>query len=392
MITPGLPLMFYRLIDKKRDRWFQNLSETHAAQVLMRHIESRAAWHDVQIDALKTYLFLKFEGKAQPLWKLFSSGAFNTADPDAASLPPESRAYLQDHPGALAHWEYAGLTAPGGREAASTLKHALEESPWDIDDKAAWRKLYYGIRYADYRFSLPTRAGKTDLMAAFLDIDLYFALQNPKAKRFARNFLVIVPSGLTTSLVSIKQKLETFDPSRVIPEPAAGQLKRLLSFDVLDASKRVSNSLSVKNPNAKKVRFAASTTSVRGRVFVMSEAVLFDRLNEDGKPARGPAEDGRVRGADELRSMIGELPNLSIFITDVHLGDDRESQLRQVVKQWASGRGNTFVQTIGFTTTPYLNEAETIRIADRLEVRSNTVSNVVFHYPHGKGFEAGQNA
>ena len=41
----------------------------------MRHIESVDEWRDVQIDVLKTYLFLKFECRAQPLWKLFSSGA-----------------------------------------------------------------------------------------------------------------------------------------------------------------------------------------------------------------------------------------------------------------------------------------------------------------------------
>lgn len=385
--------MFNRLIEKRRDRWFQNLSQNHAAKVLMRHIESRATWRDVQIDALKTYLFLKFECKAQPLWKLFSAGAFNTADPDAVSLPPESRAYLKDHPGALALWEYAGLTTAGGREEASALQQALEESPWDIDDKAAWRKLFYGIRYADYLFSLPTGTGKTDLMAAFLYIDLYFALQSPKEKRFARKFLVVVPSGVKTSLVSIQLKLESFDPSRVIPEPAASQLKRLLCFDVLDAPKPVDTSLSVGNPNARKVRFAANTTSGLGCVFVTSEAVLFDRFNKDGKPSLGPTEDGRVQGADELRSVIGELPNLSIFIAEWHHDHDRESQLRQVVKQWASGRGNTFVQTIGFTNTPHLQEAETFRIADRLEIRSNAVSNVVFHYPIGKRLEAaGQNA
>lgn len=380
--------MFFRLIEKKRDRWYQSLSENHAAKVLMRHLDTVEAWHDVQIAALKTYLFLKFECKARPLWKLCSSGAFNTADPNSSSLKPEIRAYLKSHPGASALWEYAGFATLDGREAAPALKKALEESPRQIDAKAEWRKLFHGVRYTDYLFSLPSGAGKTDLMAAVLYIDLYFAWQNPKEKRFARNFLVLVPSTRKTALVSIRRKLETFDPSKVIPEPAASQLKRLLCVDVLNVTKPAKNNLSVKNPNAQKVRFAASTTNGLGCVLVANDEILCDCLNDGGRRSRAPVEDERVRDADELRTLIGVLPNLAIFNLEAHHGDDREVLLRQVVKRWASGRGSTFVHSISFTTTPYLIELETILIADRLEVRSNDVSNAVFHCPLAERLQA----
>lgn len=48
------------------------------------------------------------------------------------------------------------------------------------------------------------------------------------------------------------------------------------------------------------------------------------------------------------------------------------------------------MQTLGFTTTSYLEEVETIPIADRLEVRLNAVSNVVFHNPLVEGLETSE--
>ena len=60
-------------------------------------------------------------------------------------------------------------------------------------------------------------AGKTYLMAAFIYLDLYFALNEPENPNFAHNFLILIPSGLKTSIGPSLRTIEKFDPSWVIP-------------------------------------------------------------------------------------------------------------------------------------------------------------------------------
>ena len=80
-------------------------------------------------------------------------------------------------------------------------------------------------------------AGKTYLMAAFIYLDLYFAMNEPKNPIFAHNFIIFAPSGLKSSVVPSLKTIQNFDPSWVLPEPAASEIKRLISFEVLDQNK-----------------------------------------------------------------------------------------------------------------------------------------------------------
>ena len=79
-------------------------------------------------------------------------------------------------------------------------------------------------------------AGKTYLMAAFIYLDLYFAVNEPNNPAFAHNFMVFAPSGLKSSVVPSLKTIQRFDPAWIIPEPAASELKRMLIFEVLDES------------------------------------------------------------------------------------------------------------------------------------------------------------
>ena len=93
-----------------------------------------------------------------------------------------------------------------------------------------FRKAFYGVSYTDYLFSLPMGTGKTYLMAAFIYLDLYFAGNEPSNPAFAHNFIILAPSGLKSSIVPSLKTIQRFDPSWVIPEPAASSLKRQISF------------------------------------------------------------------------------------------------------------------------------------------------------------------
>lgn len=95
-------------------------------------------------------------------------------------------------------------------------------------------------------------AGKTYLMAAFIYLDLYFATNEPFNPVFAHNFIIFAPSGLKASVVPSLKTIQRFEPSWVIPEPAATNIKKKLIFEVLDQEKTTNKSNKTKNPNVQK--------------------------------------------------------------------------------------------------------------------------------------------
>ena len=96
-------------------------------------------------------------------------------------------------------------------------------------------------------------AGKTYLMAAFIYLDLYFAMNEPKNTAFAHNFIILAPSGLKSSVVPSLRTIQNFDPSWVLPEPSASAVRRQISFEVLDQEKTAKKSNKTKNPNVQKI-------------------------------------------------------------------------------------------------------------------------------------------
>ena len=97
--------------------------------------------------------------------------------------------------------------------------------------------VFYGVEYPDYLFSLPMGAGKTFLMAAIIYLDLYFAQNEPDNNAFAHNFILLVPSGLKSSIIPSLKTIENFDPAWVLPEPAASNVRKLIKFEILDQPK-----------------------------------------------------------------------------------------------------------------------------------------------------------
>ena len=230
--------MFYKLIKSKRDQW---ISESDCPVLnLVNYIEDKGKMRDAQIDAIKTYLFLKIACGNKPLAELLKSGHLNSlTDSDIDNLPmsAESRQTIKLNPAAIALYEFASSTDDQGNVIAPQLATSILGKPKKIDFDAVIDKIFYGVSYSDYVFSLPMGAGKTYLMAAFIYLDLYFAQQEPDNKAFAHNFMVLVPSGLKTSVIPSLRTIQDFDPSWIIPEPAASNLKRELKFEMLDENK-----------------------------------------------------------------------------------------------------------------------------------------------------------
>lgn len=372
--------MFYQMITNARNRWLASPECTVIN--LIAYIEHAGQMRDAQIDAIKTYLFLKISCNCQPLSRLFQEGQFNTLDLQAVELSTTTRTYLEGHPAATALLEYACLKNDAGEQVSKKLEEQIRKAPEDIDSQQFFCDAFYGVSYTDYLFSLPMGAGKTYLMAAFIYLDLYFAMNEPHNPAFAHNFIIFAPSGLKSSVVPSLKTIQKFNPAWVIPEPAASNIKRMLSFEVLDQGKTANKSNKTKNPNVQKIANHQPLSELFGLVAVTNaEKVVLDRIQEkNGQISMyDESDDEKDRQANELRNLIGKLPALAIFIDEVHHAVSDEIKLRAVVNHWTEG--GTVNSVIGFSGTPYLEKAEKITVTDKLTVGTAEITNTVYYYP-----------
>ena len=383
--------MFYKLIQSKRNQWF-TLPDC-SVRTLVRYIEDKGKMRDAQIDAVKTYLFLKIACQNKPLAEIFKEGLFNTlTDKDIDQLPmtAEARQVFKSNPAAVALYEFASSKDDQGNVMAKQMAETLLKKPYDVDIDDVVNKIFYGVNYPDYVFSLPMGAGKTFLMAAFIYIDLYFAQQEPDNKAFAHNFMILVPSGLKTSVIPSLRTIQDFDPSWIIPDPAASHLKRELKFEMLDENKSANKSNRTKNPNVQKIANHEPLPELFGLVAVTNaEKVILDRIDKDAQNPNLYSKDelAKIEIANELRNIIGKIPNLSILIDEVHhvasSNDDNEAKLRTVVNKWT--KNNTITTVLGFSGTPYLDRKETVKITDNQTFKTSEMSNIVDYYPLANG-------
>lgn len=371
--------MFYNIIQKKRDEWL-NRKDCPIAY-LLNYIEDKGMMRDAQIEAIKTYLFLKIECGNKTLWRLFTEGDFLSLNLDNMSLTVKARHILETDKAAASLYEYACQPDEQGNVSAPALKKYIEENPDTIDYVAIFKKLFYDVTYPDYIFSLPMGAGKTYLMAAFIYLDLYFSINEPDNPSFAHNFMILAPSGLKSSIIPSIKNIQDFDPTWILPEPSASQIKNEIQFEILDAQKTAQKSNLVKNPNAQKINSHLTSNDVRGLVAVTNaEKVILNKYDTNEDPSfLSDKEKKEFEVSNELRSIVGKIPHLSIFIDEVHHASDGDIKLRQVVNKWTETE--TFNSVLGFSGTPYLPTAESVKVGADLSLKNKNLSNVVYYYP-----------
>lgn len=123
--------MFYQMITNARNRWFASSECT--VQGIIAYIEKTNQMRDAQVDAIKTYLFLKIACGCAPLAKLFCQGVFNTLDLEREELSAKTRIFLLDHPDATALFEYACLKNDSGEQVSEKLEKQIRKDPESID-------------------------------------------------------------------------------------------------------------------------------------------------------------------------------------------------------------------------------------------------------------------
>lgn len=372
--------MLHNIISIKKNEWLN--SKDCTVKSIINYIRNKNELREPQIQAIETYLFLKIKGENKPLWKLFSEGFFIHQKEDLSKLNinQPARDKLSSDITALALYDYSKFKING-----STLLPELEkliiEKPNELDYLQFIKSIFYNVDYSDFLFSLPMGAGKTFLMSAFIYLDLYFALLEPTNKIFAHNFLILVPSGLKSSIVPSLKTIEHFNPNWVLPEPSASEIKKLLKFEVLDQPKSAKKSNKARNPNAQKVNQYISNENLFGLVMVVNaEKVILDRLDlTENLELIEKTEDEKDRLANELRNIIGKIPNLQLMIDEVHHAATDEIKLRQKVNQWHNiGNINS---VLGFSGTPYLSSPDNLNIAKNSAFKFYQIANTVYYYP-----------
>lgn len=366
--------MLHYIIQEKKNKWLQ--SDDCTIRDLVKYIREKGYLRDTQIEAIETYLFLKIQGQNKPLWQLFSEGFFtNGTDLAKLDINEIAREYLTQNKNAFALFDFARQKNGNGTYIPE-LEKLIKANPASLDYDTIIKSIFYNVNYVDYLMSLPMGAGKTFLMAAFIYLDLYFADNEPENKAFAHNFLVLIPSGLKSSIVPSLKTVENFDPSWVLPEPSASNLKKLLKFEVLDEQKTAKKSNKARNPNAQKVN--ACLPNPFGQVFVVNaEKVILESFTFNAQTELELDEEEKDT-TNDLKRLFGQIPNLSILIDEVHHAATDDIKLRQAVNYWHS-KGN-ITTVLGFSGTPYLQSAEKIKAGD-YEFKFSQITNTVYYYP-----------
>jgi len=365
--------MLHPVIQKKKNQWLSSNDCTIIDLII--YIKGKGHLREPQIEAIETYLFLKIKGENKPLWQLFSEGFFiNGIDLAILNINQAAREYLSRHKNALALYDFSRQKV-GKESFMPELERQIINNPAILDYDKIIKSIFYNVTYADYLMSLPMGAGKTFLMAAFMYLDLYFAEKEPENKTFAHNFLVLIPSGLKSSIVPSLKTIKDFDPSWVLPHPYAARLKNLLHFDVLDEQKSAKKSNKARNPNAQKVN--ACLPNPHGQVFVVNaEKVILESFKFNSQIELELEEEKDT--SNDLKRLFGRIPNLTILIDEVHHAATDDIKLRQAVNYWHS-KGN-ITSVLGFSGTPYLQGAETIKAGD-YAFKFSQITNTVYYYP-----------
>lgn len=371
--------MFYPIITKTRDTWFS--AKDCPIKELIAYMHNKNALRDAQIEAIKTYLYLKIKCQNKPLWQLFYEGHFSTLSLFELYQTLNANAYdfidyLQSNKAALSLYEIASYLPK------EHLKKYMYQHYKNINYEQIFKDLFYNISYTDYLFSLPMGAGKTYLMAAFMYLDLYFALNEPDNKAFAHNFLILAPSGLKSSIIPSLRNIKHFDVSWILPEPSASELKKLIKFEILNQSKTNKKSNKIQNPNVAKIASHQPYDSMFGVILLTNaEKVILEKL-DDKEVLHKDLSEAQKRewsSANELRDAITKIPHLGIFIDEVHHAANEEIKLRQVVSEWSKKGSVNMVA--GFSGTPYLKSTEKISISKEVKIEHKEISNIVYYYP-----------
>ena len=140
--------MFYKMIENACRSWYQ--SDDCTVKDLIGYIETTGQMRDAQIEAIKTYLFLKIKCNCDPLEKLFFEGRFNSIDLDEVELSSSARDYLKQNAAAAGLFEYSRIKNDTGEQVSEKLEQLIKSSPESINYKSFFHDAFYKVSYLPF--------------------------------------------------------------------------------------------------------------------------------------------------------------------------------------------------------------------------------------------------
>ncbi len=372
----------YNLITKKVELWIEGEMANSQSNInmILSHIKRQGKLREPQVEAIKTYLWLKFKGGNLPLYKIIENGLL--FDDDCKNY--ENYNAIDETNYTLHFLNYFAQ-----ENNFSNLIECIQNDPSgkDIDYKAILKELLHNFNYTNYLFSLPMGAGKTYLIAIFIYLDLYFARILPEDKRFSHNFIVLAPLASKTAIMPSLQTIKNFDPNWILPKNKASELRQTIQIEILDAlSSKRKDKLQGNNPNLEKVNRITKSKKF-GLVFITNaEKVVMEYYDKDAKKYSNKDSflyDLNVTKTNELREGLSLLPNFNIFLDEVHHTYGKKQDYKSGLKRLrvvvdTLNKHENLNSVIGLSGTPYIKES---LIVKNKKITLNQIQDVVYNYP-----------
>ena len=380
-------LTIFELIQRKVKSWIKEQKEDAQSVIgrLITYMEKKGKLREPQIEAIESYLWIKFVGQNKKLSDIIKKGLlYEKIDTE--------------------YYEF-GHIFKGNKVTLFLYKFAVDNNLKNftktlmkdpLGKNTDWDKvleeLLHNFDYPNFLYSLPMGAGKTYLMACFIYLDLYFAKINKKDKRFAHNFVVFAPHASKTAILPSLQTIKNFDPEWILPENEARELKQIAHIEVLDSlSSKRKDKLHGNNPNLEKVNRLTQTNNF-GLVFITNaEKVVLERYDDQNAfltKIKDSITDekllSQISKTNELRDKLSKIPNLGVILDEVHHvykgSGKKEKKLREAVN--ILNQHNNIVNVIGMSGTPFVKTK--VKIGDN-EIRLNQIQDIVYNYSLATG-------
>ncbi len=380
-------LTIFELVEGKTESWISQERKNNRSAIgsLVNYISSKKKLREPQLKAIEVYLWIKFVGNNQKLSEIVKQGLLY--DDEKA----KEYSYYQNFSG---NYVTQFLNQFCQDNNLKNLQDFLLNDPQgqEHDWNVVLEELLHNFDYPNYLFSLPMGAGKTFLMAAFIYIDLYFALINKSDNRFAHNFMVFAPSASKTAILPSLQTIKNFDPSWVLPEKESERLKRIIHIEILDSlSSKRKDKLHGNNPNLEKVNRITQTKDF-GVIFITNaEKVVLEKIDDiqklkilTGQISIDEKEEDEIKKTNELREKLSQIKNLSVILDEVHhtygKTESGEKKLRQAVS--ILNQHNNVVSVLGLSGTPFVKSK--VKIGES-EIKLNQIQDIVYNYSLADG-------
>ena len=250
----------FNILYDKAAKWIEEEANTKGSIVgnMIKHMTKKGKMREAQIQAIIIYLWLKEIGKNKKLSQLIKDGDF--FDEYSSLFYPGDENFLSNPTKRFInrYLEDAKIKNKDSYLGINASQDVYEDF---IDN------LFEDFNYPNFLFSLPMGSGKTYLIAAFIYIDLYM-LQKTNDKSYSSNFIILAPSAKKTAILPALRTVKNFNPSWILPENEALELKRLIKIEVLDESPNA-DKLQNQNPNLAKINRTINGHSI-GNVFILN--------------------------------------------------------------------------------------------------------------------------